>query len=149
VSSLYVYKVRSDPATGNTSWGNWFAELNKTKPFVWGGEWCTKSPYSTRMFQEIAKGDLVLAWQIDRRIAVGVCEVTGFKYTNRGQELVLRWREKFDPPVKLAAMKPTNAALRNVRAFKPGFMGTLYDTTRSEAKTILKACGSSLGKAIA
>jgi hypothetical protein len=147
VSALYVYKCRNDPTGGNVSYGDWFDVLVDNRPFMWGGAWATAQPRSRRLFEEdLAVGDLILAWQSDRQAAVGVCKVDSFKSTKRGQEVMLKWLDRFDPPVHINQAKRSNQRLAAVRAFKQGNAGTLYPTTRPEAWVLLEACGSKLAK---
>lgn len=145
MTSLFVYKCRNDPGTTNAAYGDWQSTLNRKAPFVWGGAWATRSAYSRRLFQdELAVGDLILAWQVDKQGAVGVCEFTGFKSTQRGQEVKLKWVEVFPSPVPLNVLKKTDRRLQAVKAFRQGFTATLYDTTKQEAHALLAACGSAL-----
>lgn len=147
MSDLYVYKCRNDPAAGNVSFGNWFDVLAEKRAFIWGGARATAQPRSRRLFEEdLAVSDLILAWQSDRQAAVGICEVDSFKSTRRGQEVLLTWLERFDPPVHINEVKRTNRRLDAVRAFKQGNAGTLYATTRPEARVLLQACGSKLAR---
>jgi hypothetical protein len=145
VTSLYVYKCRNDPQTENAAYGDWQSRLTHRSSFPWGGAWATRSAYSRRLFEdELVVGDLILAWQVDKQFAVGVAEVTGFKSTRRGQEVLLKWLEVFATPVPINALKRTNQGLQNVKAFKRCFTATLYDTTKQEARILLRACGSGL-----
>jgi hypothetical protein len=145
VTSLYVYKCRNDPSTTNAAYGDWESTLKRKSAFVWGGAWATRSAYSRRLFEEeIGPGDLVLAWQVDKGAALGLCEVTGFKTAQRGQEIKLKWVEVFPSPVLLNVLKRTNRELQKVEAFQQGFTATLYDTTTKEAHALLRACGSPL-----
>jgi hypothetical protein len=145
VTSLFVYKCRNDPDTTNAAYGDWGSTLKRKAPFVWGGAWATRSAYSRRLFEdEVGVGDLILAWQVDKQGAVGVCEVTGFKSTQRGQEIKLKWVEVFPSLVPINVMKRNNRRLDAVKAFRQGFTATLYGTTKKEAYALLDACGSSL-----
>lgn len=145
MTALFVYKCRNDPDAGNTSFGDWFDVLAEKRAFIWGGAWATAQPRSRRLFEEeLAAGDLILAWQSDRQAAVGVCKVDSFKSTTRGQEVLFRWIERFDPPMHINEEKRTNPRLAAVRAFKQGNAGTLYPTTRAEARVLLQACHSTL-----
>lgn len=147
MTSLFVYKCRNDPGTTNAAYGDWESTVKRKAPFVWGGAWATRSAYSRRLFEdEIGVGDLILAWQVDKQGAVGVCEVTDFKSTQRGQEVKLQWIEVFPSPVPINVLKRSDAELRKVKAFRQGFTATLYDTTKKEAHTLLKACGSQLAR---
>ena len=141
--ALFVYKCKNDPFTKNAAYGDWTTTMSRKAPFAWGGAWATRSPYSTRLFNdEVAVGHLVLAWQVDKQVALGVCEVVRFKTTRRGQELMLKWVEIFPTPVPLNVLKRTNKRLQKVKAFKQGFTATIYDTTTQEAELLLRVCGS-------
>lgn len=145
MTSLYVYKCRNRPSTSNAAFGDWESTIRRRGPFLWGGAWATRSAYSRRLFEDdLAVGDLILAWQVDKQVALGVCDVTGFKSTARGQELKLMWVERFETPVPLNKLKRSDRRLQKVKAFRHGFSATLYDTTRAEAFHLLTACGSRL-----
>ncbi len=144
MTRLFVYKCRNDPETRFSAYGDWESmvfEPNQTTP--WGGSWATNRASSKRLFEEeIKKGDLILAWQTNKKSAIGVCEVTGLKKTSRGQELVIRPIERFPSPVRLHELKKTTfPELQNIAALKQGNVATLYETSREEAWQLLKACG--------
>lgn len=146
MTSLYVYKCRNDPNTENAAHGDWNSTLKRKSPFRWGGAWASRSRYSKRLFEELTVGALILAWQVDQQGAIGVCEVAGFKTTKRGQEILLQWREVFPSPVRINTLKRTDRRLQKVKAFRQGFVATLYDTTRIEAHHLLTVCGSPLAR---
>lgn len=51
--------------------------------------------------------------------------------------------EPFSPPIPLHDVKTRDTRLAAVRALKPGYISTLYETTPAEATTLLRACGIS------
>ncbi|HVL40315.1 MAG TPA: EVE domain-containing protein [Fimbriimonadaceae bacterium] len=145
MTQLFVYKCRNDPQTHFAAYGDWETVFSSDANIRWGGSWATNSASSKRLFEEeIKKGDLILAWQSDKRGAVGVCEVRRFEYTSRGQELVIRPIERFPSLVRLHELKKTTLPeLQTVAALKQGNVATLYETSRDEARLLLTACGSS------
>ena len=94
-------------------------------------------------------GDLILCWQTDRKVAVGLCRVFELpKCIDQDGtvqvEMVLKLiGQPFDPTVPLLTIKKTDPRIEAVRAFQPGFAATLYETTPQEATDLLKVCGVS------
>ncbi len=83
----------------------------------------------------MAVGDLVLAWQTDKRMAVGLCRVHALEdwVDEDGtpqRDLILNLLgEPFSPAYSYSRSPNGNAALASVRAFSPGFPSTLYSTS--------------------
>jgi hypothetical protein len=100
------------------------------------------------LWNKMASGDLVLAWQTDRRAAVGLCRVSRFDdWTDRSgteqREMILELLgEPFSPPIPLLDLRKTDPAVARVRAFEQGFAGTLYETTPREAQVLLRTCNA-------
>jgi hypothetical protein len=153
VPSLYVYKCRNDPNTEFNAYGDWEEVFDASGPVRWGGAWATRNPTSIRIFEdELEVGDLILAWQTDRRAAIGVAEVVGFLTADRevqgelivnAEHIVLEAREEFPKPVRLHELKRTTMPkLAEVPALKQANVATIYRTTPQHAHLLLKACGS-------
>ena len=139
---LFVYKNNSagDDA-GNASWGLWADFFRRGTPQPWGGSWMTRSALSLKILrEEIGKGDRILAWQSDHRVAVGTALVHRIdEDEDGGRELILKREEHFSRPVPLLDLRAADAQLANVKAFRPGG-GTLFRTTSEEARVLLDAC---------
>jgi hypothetical protein len=142
--SLYVYKCRNDPYSGNSAYGDWDDVFSQSGPVKWGGAWATKHPTSLTIFEsELQVGDLILAWQTDLKAAIGIAEVVGFTYVGQDKHVLLEAREEFPNPVHLHALKKTtNPELRTVSALKQGNVATIYRTDHREAQALLHACNS-------
>lgn len=130
--------------------GDWSEFFGGPQPADWGGSETMGSTSSLNfLWNEMKRGDLVLAWQTDKRVAVGLCRVHNLedRIDSDGEaqrELILRLEgEPFSPPVPLLDLKKSNSALAKVRAFSAGYPATLYSTSAEEAKVILNACGVS------
>lgn len=128
--------------------GDWSEFFGEPQPADWGGSETMGSASSLNfLWNEIKKGDLVLAWQTDQRAAVGLCRVHDLEdwIDSDGEAqraMILRLEgEPFSPPVPLLDLRKTNSALAKVSAFSGGYPATLYSTSAEEAKVILKACG--------
>jgi hypothetical protein len=148
VTPLWVYKCNNRQHEHQISWGDWrdFFRLAKGRPLDWGGTGYIGSGSSLRIIRhEMQPGDLVLAWQTDRREAVGLCRVHDLRPSEGDDEIeweiILEPVEEFDPPVKLAAMKKRDPALAAVKAVRAGLIATLYGTTYVEARVLLDRCG--------
>jgi len=137
---LWVYKVNSRGEPYQSGRGDWKEIFRKAGVTKWGGTWSTTNPVSLRFFQEMRPGDLVLAYQTDRRVAVGLCEVV--RFSRDRADLYLRPVERFEPPVKLHELKKHDPRLLRVKALRGGPIQTIYDTTKDEAEILLRACGS-------
>lgn len=142
--TLFVYKCNNDSAAGNAAYGDWEKVFGSKGETSWGGEWSTDKPSHKRIVREVMQvGDLVLAWQTDRKGAIGLCEVTRLDASPMGRLIYLRPLERFSTPVRLHELKKTSHPnLRNVSALKQGNAGTFYETTKQEAKWVLQACSS-------
>lgn len=144
---LWVYKVRNDPDTQFNAWGDWESVFKEPwRPHAWGGAWASRRESDKRIFEEqIAVGDVVLAWQSDESAAIGLCEVTGRRRSKHGgSDLMLKAVERFPRPVKLHALKKTTRPeLKDVVALKQGHIRTIYPTSAKEAGLLLEACGIS------
>jgi predicted RNA-binding protein with PUA-like domain len=165
MTRLYVYKCRNNPNTEYSAFGNWEDVFAVSEPTRWGGSWATENAMSIRIFEEELKAtDLVLAWQTDKKAAIGVAEVVGFEDVDEEvtfvderedgsvveteevmsfQHVLLQARERFPQPVRLHDLKKTTfPELTNVSALKQGNVATVYRTTPWEAHMLLKACNS-------
>ena len=106
MARLYVYKCRNDPNTEFSAYGDWSSVFDSSGPVMWGGTWATKHPTSLEIFEsELQSGDLILAWQTDKRAAIGIAEVVGFKMRGQDQHVLLQARERFPVPVPLHELK--------------------------------------------
>jgi predicted RNA-binding protein with PUA-like domain len=165
MTRLYVYKCRDNPNTVYNAFGDWEEVFSVSDPIRWGGAWATSNAMSIHIFEkELTAGDLVLAWQTDKKAAIGIAEVVGFEdveedvividenddgtFTESEEVLsfphvLLKARERFPKAVRLHDLKKTtNPELANVSALKQGNVATIYRTTRSEARMLLNACNS-------
>jgi predicted RNA-binding protein with PUA-like domain len=165
MTRLYVYKCKNNPNTEYSAFGNWEDVFAVSEPTRWGGSWATENAMSVRIFEEeLEVGDLVLAWQTDRKAAIGVAEVVGFEdvdeeviFVDEGDDgtvveteevmsfphVLLQAREHFPKPIRLHDLKKTtNPELASVSALKQGNVATIYRTTPWEAQVLLRACNS-------
>jgi hypothetical protein len=143
---LWVYKCNARNPPQRVVSGDW-------EDFFAGGtqEWGTTqtigSAVSLRiLWEEINVGDLVLAVQTDRRVAVGLCRVAELNdYPGEDgrieRELILEPVQLFERPVRLYDLKKTRSALARVQALRQGPIQSLYATTAAEARVLLRACG--------
>lgn len=148
-SALWVYKCNARVRSNTIASGDWddfFAEFNQTgKPVEWGGSATMRSPASLKFLWERMKpGDLVLAWQTDRRAAVGLCRVSSLRDSvsrdgNQREMLLSLIGEPFSPPVPLLDLRRRDRDLARVRAFRKGQVQTLYETSTDEARVLLRA----------
>jgi hypothetical protein len=149
VRRLWIYKCNAANLTYQTAWGDWTEFFASELPQAWGGTWATRSAASLRLiWNEVAKGDLVLAYQSNLRAAIGLCEVDDLDdYEDEGgfqREIILRPVERFLRPVKLHDLKSSIPELASVKALRPALIQTIYATTIEEANVLLAACDAHL-----
>jgi len=73
---LYKCNLEGGPAG---FWGDWRKHVfaSRKREIQWGGDYSTRSPEVHRYLSEgIAAGDVIVAYQTDKRLVVGFCEVT-------------------------------------------------------------------------
>ncbi|HSH59559.1 MAG TPA: DUF3883 domain-containing protein [Acidimicrobiales bacterium] len=150
---LWVYKCNANDHSPQISRGDWLEFYTKYDGGEWGGSTTMASHASLDiLWNRMRPGDLVLAWQTDRRHAVGLCTVNRLDdWTDSDGEaqrdMILESHgEVFSPPVPLLDLRKTDHQLASVRCFRQGQVSTLYETSAGEARILLKACGLSSRK---
>lgn len=139
IPPLWIYKCNIESLQN----GDWkvFFEREREGDGEWGGTWCIESKTSLKFLrEEIQVRDLMLAWQSDRREAVGLCRVADLPDDGGEISIVLKTVMQFANPVKLLPYKKIHDAIKHGKGFQPGG-GTLFATTSPEAKVILRLCG--------
>src|SRR5688572_23274352 len=112
--ALWVYKCDARERAGYDS-GDWSEVLPLARPFHWGGTESTRSNASRKAIREtIRSGDLVLAWQVDRAEAVGLCSVVEIQARGEWLDLVLESVCQFLPPVRLRQLRRSDSRLWKV-----------------------------------
>ncbi|SRR5258706_15870104 len=87
---LWVYKCNERDEPYQTAWGNWDDVFDKPEEQEWGGEWGIKSPASIHILrQEMRPRDLILSYQTDRKVAVGLCELTKLTEDQDGKRVMI------------------------------------------------------------
>lgn len=144
-ANLWVYKCNRNSQDFATAKGDWDEVFQKTGPTKWGGSWCTSNPVSKHILnEEMAAGDLILAYQTDDRQIVGVCRVHRIEGERNERNLWLKPIHRFVPTVSVHELKATNSALRRVAAFSRAFPQMIYAVSREERKTLERVCGLNL-----
>jgi hypothetical protein len=146
-TALWVYKCNAIEHAHQIATGDWDDFFAGPQPGRWGGSWTMASPTSLDILRiRMQPGDLVLCWQTNRQRAVGLCRVDSLndrvdRDGEKQREMLLELLgEPFSPPVPLLAMRRQDPKLAAVRCFRPGG-GTLYETSPTEARILLRACG--------
>lgn len=144
---LWVYKCNSKDLPHQASYGNWDDFFDDPGDGSWGGTWGIKNAASVKFLrEEIGRDDLVLAYQTDRRKAVGLCRVKKLVKHGEGEvDIYLTPVKRLVPPVDILKLKRRVAAIANGRAFQQGCIQTIFKTTAKEAAAILHACGMTVG----
>lgn len=146
---LWVYKCNSK-SHGQIATGDWNEFFAGPQPGGWGGSDCMGSPRSLDIvWNRMQPDDLVLCWQTDHQIAVGLCRIDSlYDWVDDAGEKQRRiflemLGEPFSPPVPILQMRKHDRALSAVRCFQQGLVQTLYETDDAEATKLLRACGIS------
>lgn len=136
---VWVYKNNARVDEG----GDWADFFEVDGPQIWGGTWVTNKPDNKRMVtEEMAPGDMIIAWQSDTRSCPGLASIVRIDRKPDGQaELVLQVEVVYDPPQRLLANKRSDPDLVAVSAFKQGHAGTFYRTTPQEAIVLCTRLG--------
>ena len=141
---LWVYKCNAtDPNNeGQGDWDYFFKKMRGRGR--WGGTDCIFNPSSRQiLLEEMKKGDLVLAWQTDRRVAIGLCVVDLLQIMGGEANIHLKKLMVFPGSVAILGHKKSSRALAEGKAFVQGKLGTLFETTPEEAQEIARLCGFS------
>lgn len=139
--ALWVYKNNArGESLGLNSWGDWSRFFRGPKVQHWGGTWMSHHAPTLRILrEEMREDDRILAWQSDRRHAVGLAEVARLDDEAGETELYLRKVERFIRPVPILDLRKSDKGLADIGAFRPGG-GTLFRTSKREASILLQAC---------
>lgn len=148
--SLWVYKCNANEHDHQIATGDWDDFFSGPQPGEWGGSTTMASAGSLGiLWNRMQPDDLVLCWQTNRQRAVGLCRVDSLDdwVDDEGETQREMWLEllgePFSPPVPLLSMRNHDSRLAAVRCFQSGFVSTLYETSASEARMLLQACGIS------
>lgn len=139
--SLWIYKNNASGHDQQLSAGDWDEFFENKGDGTWGGTDTMGPRNRTILLEEMRRGDLVLAWQSDRRAAVGVLRFDGIVDSGQFQRIRLTPLRRFDVPVPILDLRRSVPDLAHVAAFQPGFPRTLYRTTAAEARLLLDVCG--------
>ncbi len=142
----WLYKCNSRNEDYQSGYGDWVELFNKGEA-VWGGLWSTKNARSRQIIlNEMKPKDLVFCYQTDRHEMVGMCRLVRFvnvsQGVKKGRNLRLKAVARFDPPIKIHALKQVYPGLRQVRCLIPGPVQAIYDVDDKEAELLIKVCGA-------
>jgi hypothetical protein len=144
-AALWVYKNNAKGHGYQTATGDWDSFFAESGDGTWGGV-ATMGRTSRKLMDEMRRGDLVLAWQSDRRRAIGVLRFDGLAHSTDGARMRFTPLARFTTPVPLLELRDAVDGLADINAFKSGFPQTLYRTSQSEARLILDVCGYNRAK---
>src|SRR3990172_2696954 len=141
---LWVYKCNARNLPHQRSYGDWERFFDDPGDGRWGGTWGIGNPASRKiLLEKMQAGDLILAYQTDRRAAIGICELIELVETEEGEtEMLLAPRERFTSPVDILSLKKSDPSVATIGAFRQGQVQTLYETSQEEAQTLLRVCGA-------
>jgi serine/threonine protein kinase len=129
---LWVYKCRSTSDAAEGDWNYFFEEMDGRGE--WGGTWVTRSASSLKSIREkLQVGDLVLAWQTDKRWALGLCRVIALPRDGDEVAIELEAVTRFAQPVKLLDYRDEMPAVRrrNPICSRPSRNDIRSDSSRS------------------
>lgn len=143
--AVWVYKNNAKGHGYQTATGDWDSFFAEPGDGTWGGE-ATMGKAGLVLMREMRPGDLVLAWQSDRRRAMGVLRFDGLVPSADGDRMKFTPMARFATPVPLLELRSQVDGLENVDAFKPGYPKTLYRTSPKGARLLLDVCGYNRAK---
>lgn len=89
-------------------------------------------------------GDVFIAWQTERKHAVGVCKVIGPAESTPEPRIRFQPSRRFTPPVD--PREASGAAAKIATLFRQGDVRTFYPLSEEQAEALLVACGSTLAE---
>ena len=128
----WVYKCNSKKLPHQKVWGDWNDFFNGGPNEDWG---CAQD---VPALAKLKKGDMIIAYQTDRKELVGVaqvrqsCQYDDCLYLDPIETIGVQI-----PPLKLSDPK-----IAAIPAFKRGPIQTIYEISEVDAKKLLKAAGS-------
>ena len=129
-SNWCIYKCnwKNDP---RTQWqGNWdhvFVK-NFNKVVRWGEE-------DVKGGNLLTEGKNIIAYQVDRKEIVGTARIEGV--TKKGEVKVKALKKLY---VKLPPLKASDDRIRELPAFKQGYISTVYAITNDDAEHLIAQC---------
>jgi hypothetical protein len=143
MSRLWMYKCNAKNEPHQTSWGRWDYVFRLKREIRWGGSDSTRNKRSMHILNdEIAAGDVVLAYQTDERSIYGTCRVTRVDGPRNKRKLWLQRRRKFRAPILIHDLKTEIPELLAVECLKRSFPQMLYPVTDDERRVLERACGA-------
>jgi hypothetical protein len=134
----WVYKCNSKGNDYQRTYGDWAKIFESQEDQPWG---------STKIVPELVQaqiGDTVLAYQTNRNELVGVARVVAWKPHGNSKRLVLRPVRAIG--VRVRPLKKANSKVARIPALQPGPIRTLYEISREDADTLLRAAGTHLAR---
>jgi hypothetical protein len=128
----WVYKCNSEKRPHQKVWGDWNDFFQGDPNEDWG---CTKD---VRGLAKLKKGDMIIAYQTDRKELVGIaqvrqpCQYNGCLYLNPIEII----------GAKLPPLKKSDPKIAAIPAFKRGPIQAIREISEADAKRLLKAAGS-------
>lgn len=106
MTAYWIYKNSLDGGPAGY-WGDWLMMVfNSDREEQWGGSYSTRSPIVARFLdQDVAKADVIVAYQTDLRSVVGFCVVTRVTGPPGDRKLYLKPIERLAQPAKIHALK--------------------------------------------
>lgn len=122
-------------------WGDWRGMVFNQKGSVeWGGDYSTRSPeVSNYLANEVAVGDVVVAYQTNLRSVVGYCSVAKVTGQPGARKLWLQPFEVVDPPLAIHDHKAGSLLERSIAVNGPVM---LRELSRAEMQAIIDLAGS-------
>ena len=103
----WMYKCNVDGGPAGY-WGDWVPAVfeRRKKEFQWGGHYSTWSPeVARRLDDDVASGDVVVAYQTNEQEVVGFCVITRITGAPGDRKLWLAPIHRLDPGFRIHAHK--------------------------------------------
>ena len=102
----WLYKCNTEGGPAGY-WGDWESMVfHQRKATEWGGHYSSQSPRVWRALDEdVAKGDVVIAYQTDDKAIIGSCVITAVRGPVGDRKIFLRPVKKLRQPLKVHRAK--------------------------------------------
>ncbi|MFF1391979.1 hypothetical protein [Rhodococcus erythropolis] len=135
---LYKCSIDGGPAG---YWGDWLPDVFRKKgPIQWGGDYSTQSAeVSKYLTEDVAVGDVVVAYQTNDRVVVGFCAVTKLTGKTGARKLYLQPIHRLAQPFRLHDNKVGTVLESSVAVNGPVM---LRELNANEMKALVKLSGA-------
>jgi Protein NO VEIN, C-terminal len=137
--ATWVYKCNRRGTFGPER-GDWEFVFASATPVAWG------PPSSIPALDDLRPGDLLLCYQTDRNLLVGLARVTGFRGAGRGRRVVVQALRRIGTKVRPLKMK--DRRIGRIPALQGGRIQTIYPISTADADLLVRSADKAATQAI-